>query len=355
MYNTNLKIVDPILYWYNNEKRYLPFRLTKNPYKIWLSEIMLQQTQVKIAIPYYKRWLKYFPNIKSVAKTDLNSLLKLWEGLGYYNRCRNFYRAAKIVENKFGGVIPDDWENFISLPGVGEYTSAAVLSIAFNKPYSVLDGNVKRVMCRILGIKNFTINNKVRIKKNLNKMIPKDRPGDFNQSLMELGALVCTPKNPSCAVCPIKSFCMAYKKGNPQNFPEPIINKKPPHYVVVAGLIWRKNRFYIQKRKNTNMLPGLWEFPGGKVKNTETLKEALNREIKEECGISPLIKNKIAAIEHSYSHYTITLHLYHCKEKNKIKKQIDTKWITPSEIDEIPFPKANHKLFSILHEKNWNN
>ena len=173
-------IVKPILSWYQSEKRILPFRGIDDPYKIWLSEIMLQQTQVKTVVPYYNRWVKRYPSIKSVALADRGAVLKMWEGLGYYTRCRNFHTAAKIVVKRFNGIIPNDWKIFSSLPGVGDYTAAAVLSIAFNKPYAVMDGNAKRVMSRILGIKNLTSWNLSRINKTLSNIIPEHTPGNFN-------------------------------------------------------------------------------------------------------------------------------------------------------------------------------
>ena len=181
-----IAITRKLLLWYSKNKRLLPFRKTNDPYKIWLSEVMLQQTKMKTVIPYYKRWLKRYPTLQSAAEARTDSLLKLWEGLGYYQRCRNYHRALKIVVNNYKGKIPSSYNHFIDLPGVGDYTAGAVLSIAFNKPIPAIDGNVKRVMSRILGIKNLTLYNKRRIKKTIYKFIPTGNPGDFNQALMEL-------------------------------------------------------------------------------------------------------------------------------------------------------------------------
>ena len=344
-----------ILNWYNKEKRNLPFRRTNDPYKIWLSEVMLQQTKVNTAIPYYNKWIKRYPSVLSVGNAKLSSLMKIWEGLGYYSRCRNFHKACKIILQHFHGVIPSDFKTLLSLPGVGEYTASAVLSIAFNKPYPVIDVNVKRVLFRLFGLKNFTRYNQARIKNLLNKIIPEQFPGDFNQGLMELGALICTPRKPQCELCPIKLKCIAFNSGDPDQYPIKKARKKVPHHEIVAGIIWRDNRFYIQKRNHNKMLGGLWEFPGGRVEPKESLKKALQRELKKECGICTNIKNKIGTVEHSYSHFSISLHLFQCEEsRKKIKNRRNIKWIKPEEIGSFPFPKANHKLFGILDDKGWN-
>ena len=354
MYNTTYILPDKLIEWYYDNKRPLPFRSTNNPYKIWLSEVMLQQTQIKTVIPYYNRWLRHYPTLQSVSNERIEPLLKLWEGLGYYQRCRNFHNALQIVDQKFNGKIPEEFNHFIALPGVGVYTAGAVLSIAFNQAIPAIDGNVVRVMSRVLGIKNLTNRNKHRIKNKINNLIPFLSPGDFNQALMELGALLCTPKKPICNKCPISKICKAYKVASPELYPLPKKKKRNPHFIIVTAIIWRNNTFYIQKRNESSMLGGLWEFPGGKVENGESLKGALKREIEEECGITPTIKNKLGCIEHSYSHFSISLHCFHCIEKDKkINFSHNTAWITNEQIGLYPFPKANHKLFSLINHQGW--
>ena len=241
-----IKFTNQLLHWYKNNKRTLPFRNTKDPYKIWVSEVMLQQPQIKTGIPYFNRWVKEYPTSKSAADASLDKLLKLWEGLGYYRRCRNFHKALKIVEQKYEGEIPNNFDEFLTLPGVGEYTAGAVLSIAYQKCIPAIDGNVKRVMARILGIRNLTIKNQKRLKSNVQKLIPTTNPGNFNQALMELGALICTPINPSCEICPLSNYCKAYKYKEPALYPLKKKKKSKPHYIVVAGIIWRDDKFFIQ-------------------------------------------------------------------------------------------------------------
>ena len=344
-----------LLRWYDNNKRDLPIRLTKDPYKIWISEIMLQQTQMKTAIPYYIRWIDKFPTLESVAKAKSDRILKLWEGLGYYRRCLNFHKASKIVIDKYDGRIPSDYESFKALPGVGEYTVGAVLSIAFGVALPAIDGNVNRVMSRFNGIKNLTKRNKDILYNCIVSLFNKSDPGDINQALMEIGALLCVPKNPLCNKCPLSNNCKAFKNGNPELYPTKIKRLPKPHFTVVTAIIWRKEKFYIQKRSEKKMLGGLWEFPGGKVEKGESLKNALIREIEEECHFTPNIIKKATSIVHAYSHFSITMHCYHCREKEKkILDQSSSNWITVNEIPKYSFPKANHKIFNFMNKNDWN-
>ena len=340
--------------WYAKSKRSLPFRNTKDPYKIWLSEVMLQQTKVKTAIPYYESWVKKFPSLESVSLSNLDSLLKLWEGLGYYRRCNNFHKATKLVVSDFNSKIPKEKSQFMSLPGVGDYTASAVLSIAFKKPYPVLDGNVKRVISRIIGIKKLTNYNIKRIKKFLNKVICKKNPGDFNQGLMEIGALICKPYKPICIKCPITNFCYASKRISPDAYPLKVKNKPKPHFNVVIGIIWRNDKFYIQKRKTDQMLGGLWEFPGGIVKQGQDPELVLKQKIYKECGVYVRIFKKVGFIDHAFSHFTLRLNGYFCKEqKHFLDKNESRKWILKKNIKYYSFPRANHKLFNQLELNNW--
>ena len=351
----HINIAQKRLYlWYSKNKRLLPFRNSKEPYKIWLAEIMLQQTQMATVIPYYNRWINHFPNLKNVAEARLSDLLKLWEGLGYYARCRNFHKAAIIINRDHNGKIPEDWKTFRSLPGVGDYTAAAVLSISYSLPYIVIDGNVKRVMARVLGRKKLSNSNMTMIINRLNNWIDKENPGDFNQAMMELGAILCKPKRPNCTVCPLQTVCKAAAVGDPARYPSKIKKAIRPHYITVGGLIWRKNRFYVQKRNEGSMLGGLWEFPGGKVRKDESLEVALKTRIKEEFGLTPVILKKIGSVHHSYSHFSITFHGYHCKENGKhLKSKSKYKWIIPQEINTLAFPTASHKIFNLITEQGW--
>ena len=354
MISANKNFTQKVISWYIKNKRPLPFRKSKDPYKIWLSEIMLQQTQVKTVLPYYKKWIKKFPTLKTVSLSNIDSLLKIWEGLGYYRRCINFHKASKIVIDNYNGIIPDKKKEFLALPGVGEYTASAVLSIAFSKPYPVLDGNVKRVISRILGIKKLSKFNIRKINKFLERSICKSRPGEFNQGLMEIGALICRPINPKCDECPLSEYCYALRMGYPGNFPAKSIKKSRPKYDVVVAIIWRDNKFYIQKRETHKMLGGLWEFPGGIVNEGENPKIVLRHKVFKECGTDIKIIKKVGIVHHAFSHFTIRLCGYFCIEKKlPIKESTNRMWIYKKNIKDYTFPKANHKLFMQLKTKNW--
>ena len=344
-----------LINWYQNNKRALPFRLTSDPYKIWISEIMLQQTRMNTVIPFYERWVYKLPTIESASKSKIEDLLKLWEGLGYYRRCINFHKASKIVVQKYEGVIPSNYESFKTLPGVGDYTAGAVLSISFGIPIPAIDGNVKRVMARLYGFKNLTRYNETFIHKVILTILKQINPSDFNQGLMELGALICTPESPKCFKCPISKNCKGYQSKKPTNYPKRKVKKIVPHFNVVTAMIWRGDTFYIQQRSEGKMLGGLWEFPGGKVDNGETLELALLRELKEECNFKAKIQKKVTSIEHRYSHFSITMHCYYCEEKDdKIFSIKESNWIKKNQISEYSFPKANHKIFNFLNKHDWN-
>ena len=348
-----MTLSEALLKWFDISKRKLPFRDINNPYKIWVSEIMLQQTKVNTMIPYYNNWITKFPNISSVAKSTQDEVLKYWEGLGYYSRCRNFYNAAKIVREKFNSIVPNNWSDFRALPGVGDYTSGAVLSIAFNKPYIALDGNVKRVMARLTGKLHMTKYNINLIKSKLYKLMDYKRPGDFNQALMELGACVCLPKSPLCLKCPINSYCKAYKSGNPLDYPKKIIKNKVPTYIYVGGIIKGDNQFLIQKRPSDKMLGGLWEVPNVKITNRKDAYEHFQNYIFEKYGILVSAMNNIGIVNHAYSHFKIQMIVIFC-QMNKSQKQLDyniknIKWINISEIECYPFHKINHKIFLKLN------
>jgi A/G-specific adenine glycosylase len=340
-----------ILSWFRSEKRDLPFRNTNDPYKIWISEVMLQQTKVVTAVPYYLKWIKQYPTIHCVSKEKLINLLKLWEGLGYYSRCRNFHKASKIILNKFNGSIPSDWESFNSLPGVGTYTASAVLSIAFGKRYVAIDGNVKRVIFRILGLKNPTPYNNKRVKKTLEKFIPHKTPGDFNQSMMELGALICFPKNPKCNICPVNHMCYAFKYKKPEDYPKRKQKTKVPEIQFIAGVLKYNNKFLIMKRKENSMLGGLWEIPNFKFLGEKDLKKLCRKKIKNLLGLRIKKFRLTGTISHKYSHFTANVTVLNCNLTSfKNFNDENFQWISLDEIRYYPFSKINHKIFKMITE-----
>ncbi len=316
---------------------------------------MLQQTQVDTVIPYYQRWLGKFPTLKSVAETSIDELLKIWEGLGYYRRCHHFHQAAKEIFFNYKGSIPRQWSSFRSLPGVGEYTASAVLSIAFNLPLVAIDGNVRRVGARLLQKRNLTPRNRRVVRNKLQQWLDHEQPGDFNQALMDLGNLVCRPNQAHCHVCPLTKYCRAYRTGKPESYPRVIRRKPIPHYQVVAGIIWHENRLLIQRRPDNGLLGGLWEFPGGKIQVGETKQVALLREVREECQAEVKIVREIGSARHAYKHFRITFTLFHCRlqDADGVPNGATRRWITPTEVPHYAFPKVNHKLFSLLDQQGW--
>ena len=332
----------------------MPWRNESDVYKIWLSEIMLQQTKIETAIPYYKCWIKRFPTLFDVASATEDEVLKYWEGLGYYARVRNFRNACKDVVKNYRGVIPNN-KDFIRLKGVGDYIDAAVRSIAYKIPLPVIDGNVKRVISRILMLKKIPDKCINQIRAFLYMQISKSRPGDFNQGLMDLGRLICKPQNPLCSKCPISKNCLAFVNNSVNKYPIKKKKVKIPHYIFGAGLIWKNNELLISKRNSDSMLGGLWEFPGGKKDSSESIENCIKRKIKKKLNIAITIHKKLKSVKHSYSHFQMTLYAYHCKYKGGSPKAIECanfKWISPEEINSLAFHKANHKLFNQIPAKN---
>ncbi len=313
---------------------------------------MLQQTQVETVIPYYSRWLEVCPTLKDAAKLDLGQALKLWEGLGYYSRCRNFHRATHEVITKYNGEIPSDWDQFRSLPGVGEYTANAVLSIAFNKPYPAIDGNIKRVSARILGLKNLTKHNVSRISNSLSAWMDQERPGDFNQALMDLGSGICSPKNPKCDYCPLRDFCKAYSSGVPEKYPAKKASRRIPHIHVLAGLVWHNDKFLILKRSESKMLGGLWEFPSKKVESGENQVKALELLILDQTGLKVICENRLGSVKHVFSHFSMTFTVFQCSTTSPedLKTNSPVRWIKLKEAEQYPFPRVNQKIFELLKQ-----
>jgi len=349
------KFSHQLLEWYFSRKRKMPWRGETDVYKIWLSEVMLQQTQVETVKPYYLRWLKKFPNTESVARATEEEVLKLWEGLGYYARARNFKYACEWIQKENNGEIPKESVAFRQLKGVGDYIHAAVRSIAFNEALPAIDGNVKRVISRILQIKTPPSKALHIISQYLLDVISHESPGDFNQAIMDLGSTICKPKNPKCNECNINNFCLAFENKTMENYPLSEKKRAIPHHKIAVGIIWKENKILISKRHSNMMLGGLWEFPGGKIKEHETPENCVKREIKEELDIRVSVGNKIQTIKHAYTHFTIELTAYHCQYERGEPKNVDCadfKWINKNEIRSLPFPKANHKIFNKIPENN---
>jgi A/G-specific adenine glycosylase len=343
-----------ILKWYRKNARDLPWRHTKDPYAIWVSEIMLQQTRVEAVIPYFQRWMNAFSTLQALAEAEEDQVLKLWEGLGYYNRARNLQAAANIVMETYQGALPMEKKALQNLPGIGPYTAGAILSIAFNLPAPILDGNLKRVFTRL-----FNVNTPIQTAETEKKLweiaellLPESNPGDFNQALMEVGALICLPKNPDCDHCPLADDCLANQLDLQETLPVRKGKSPVPHLQVTAAIIPREIKILLAKRPPGGLLGGMWEFPGGKQKPNETLNETLSREIMEELNLEVEIGDLLGTFHHAYTHYKVTLHAFYCRmvsEDLKLNYHTESAWVEPQDLESYPMGKIDRMIANQLN------
>lgn len=346
-----------LLDWYEAVKRDMPWRDTDDPYRIWVSEVMLQQTRVDQARPYFERFVEAFPTVHALAEAERDKVLLLWEGLGYYSRARYLHEAAQRVVNAFGGRVPDTYDAIRELPGVGPYTAAAVLSIAYDKPHAVLDGNVIRVLSRVFAVEGNVKSAPVkrRLQAAADALIDPERPGAFNQAMMELGATICTPRAPSCGDCPVQPACQAAADGNPEDYPVTPDKKPVPHYDIAVGLVFDGDgRLLIQRRPDDGLLGGLWEFPGGKQEEGEELSATCQRELREELGIEVDVQDHFYTLSHAYSHFKITMHAFRCRITDGTPSpELDQplRWVPVDALDDYAFPRANRRLIEELERR----
>jgi len=347
--------VNHLLTWFDAAAADLPWRDPHpDPYAVWLSEVMLQQTQVETVIPYFRRFLDAYPTVRALADAPLDDILKQWEGLGYYSRARNLYRAAQVVAYEQDGRFPDTAESLLKLPGVGRYTAGAIASIAFNRQAALVDGNVYRVFARLMDYSGdiTTPAAQAQMWAWADDWIPPDRPGDYNQALMELGRTVCTPKSPDCSHCPIRAFCRAADAGTQSERPVKKKAGQKPHYQVAAGVIrGDDNRLLIAQRPLEGLLGGLWEFPGGKQEAGETLPECVQRELMEELGIEVEVEAELCVVKHAFTHFSITLHALACRHIGGQPQAIQARawaWVTEEELDAYSFGKADREVIKWL-------
>lgn len=351
-----------LLHWFTQSATDLPWRQEANAYAVWLSEIMLQQTQIETVLPYYKRFLEKYPLIYDLADAPIDDVLKLWEGLGYYSRARNLHKTAQHIVTLYGGEFPQTVDELLKLPGIGPYTAGAIASIAFGVSAPVLDGNVIRVFTRLLDIdedvtQTATKNKLWNIAEN---WVPGERAGDYNQALMELGQKICRPTNPACQDCPIQSYCKAYANGTQNERPVKRKKAPTPHVDVTAGIIRdAQGHLLIAQRPMDGLLGGLWEFPGGKVEAGETFPDCLKRELREELAIEVEVGELFVAVNHAFTHFKITLHTFECRYLGAIPPytepqalQVQTwRWVTQAELEQFSFGKADRQVIQAIHQR----
>lgn len=339
--------------WFDRNRRDLPWREGSNPWHIWLSEVILQQTRVDQGLPYFLRFVEQYPTVRDLANAELDDVLRLWEGLGYYSRGRNLHKAARHVMEHRDGKLPTSFEEWLALPGVGPYTASAISSIAHGEAKAVVDGNVIRVLTRLHAFEEAvgTSAAKRQIQTWADDFLDVAHPGRHNEAVMELGALMCLPSTPRCDECPVQSGCEAYRLDRQTDFPVKKKKKPVPHYDIAVGVVRdRDARIFIQQREAESMLGGLWEFPGGKVEEGETAEDACRREVAEETGMDVEVVGPITTIKHAYSHFRITMHAFDCALLSA-KSAGDNQpyaWIAREEFAEYAFPRANRKLLDLL-------
>jgi len=345
------KIQTRLLRWFNKNGRNLLWRKTTDPYAIWVSEIMLQQTQVSTVIPYYQKFLKSFPTVGRLAKADLSEVLKAWEGLGYYSRARNLHRASQIVSDRFRGIIPNDLKDLVSLPGIGRSTAGAILSFAFHKDAPILDGNAKRVISRLFAVSHNPARGKTEdlLWKLSEALVPEGLSNPFNQALMDLGSILCTVKEPDCANCPLRNACKARASGKPENYPSKRIRKTIPHVESVSAVIERNGKVLLRQRPPSGLLGGLWEFPNWKIKEKQRLRLGmrLRNHIKKDTGITSDVKELIGTFRQTFSHFKLTLHVYHCQAMNGKGKG---KRVPIRDLHLLPMPRIHRRIANLISE-----
>jgi A/G-specific adenine glycosylase len=338
-----------LIAWYRAHHRRLPWRESTDPYKIWISEVMLQQTTVGAVLPYFERWMRLFPDLPSLARAPLQKILRAWQGLGYYQRARNLHRAARILVRRHGGRIPNDEQTLGGLPGFGPYTTAAVLSLAFGQPLPVIEANARRVLMRVVGLTGEASARHDRaLREYLQGVFPDKTPGLFNQAIMELGALVCRSRSPQCLLCPVPAYCRAAREGNQEATPRP--RKRTTQRIeAVVAVIEHEGRFLIQKRPAPGLFAGLWEFPGGKIQQGESLEEALHREVREEVGAHVRNIRFLTTVNHAYTKFRVTLHVFLAELKKALPRSgPDRRWVTLSNIRRYPMPSGSVQIVNVL-------
>jgi A/G-specific adenine glycosylase len=304
---------------------------------------------VGIVIPYYQKFLKSFPTVHHLAKANLSKILKVWEGLGYYSRARNLHRASKIIVNHFQGKIPNNLRDLLSLPGIGRSSAGAILSFAYDKEAAILDGNAKRVLSRVFAVSGNPVGGKTEgLLWGISEfLIPKGRSNPFNQALMDLGSMLCTPKDPQCPHCPLRNLCRGYLSGKPESYPPRTIKKTIPHITAISAVIQRDGKVLLNRRPPKGLLGGLWEFPNWKIKTKKNLKRQLRENVKEGFELKVKVKSLLGTFQQTYSHFKLTLHFYQCQSSNPNKNK-NGKWILIKNLDQLAMPRIHRRIAEMI-------
>lgn len=363
------KLRQQLLGWWELQGRHtIPWKLTADgrrpadgepldPYPVLVAEVMLQQTQLQVVLPYWQRWMEALPSLSALAAAEEHDVLMLWQGLGYYARARRLHQAAQLLASGSDGPLawPRSLEGWQALPGLGRSTAASIVSSAFDQPEAILDGNVKRVLARLTASPRPPARELARFWQRSELLLDPRRPRAFNQALMDLGATVCTPRNPRCGDCPWRGRCSAYAAGDPARFPVKEASRAVPFQVIGVGVVLDgEGRVLIDQRLNEGLLGGLWEFPGGKQEEGEAITATIERELAEELAIAVEVGEELIVVEHAYSHKRLRFVVHICRwiagEPQPLASQ-QVRWVAPAELDAYPFPAANARIIAALRER----
>jgi A/G-specific adenine glycosylase len=346
-----------LLKWYAHQRRALPWRESTDPYRVWVAEIMLQQTQVQTVLPYYARWLERFPTLQALAAAPQAAVLAAWEGLGYYSRARNLHRAAQQVVAHQAGQLPRTPAELLALPGIGRYTAGAIASIAFGADAAVLDGNVKRVLARVFDITEDvkSPSGEKRLWALAESLIPSGQAGDYNQALMDLGATICTPRAPACLLCPVRELCAAFRLG--VQLERPVMPARPavPLRTYAAGVVRKGNRILITQRAVEGLLGGLWAFPavacesnasktGQRGQANKPWSTCLRKGLKSLWGLDVKVGGARETLLHGFTHFRLALHVYECSWRSGRLHPGAGRWVRIAELANYPMGKADRRI-----------
>ena len=353
-----------LLNWWSDHGRHdIPWKRTSSgdrpapdqpldPYPIWIAEVMLQQTQLAVVLPYWHRWMAMFPTVEALAAASLEQVRLLWQGLGYYSRARRLHQAAQQIS---GRSWPGDLEEWMALPGIGRTTAGSILSSAFNAPVPILDGNVRRVLARLRAHDRPPARDQALFWQWSHALLDPQRPRDFNQALMDLGATLCTPRQPLCDACPWQRHCAAYAAGEPSRWPVSEERKPVPFQVIGVGVVLNADgEVLIDQRLEEGLLGGLWEFPGGKQEPGETIEACITRELQEELAIEVTVGQELISVDHAYSHKRLRFVVHVCRwlsgEPKPLASQ-QVRWVLPDDLGNYAFPAANAKIIAALRAR----
>jgi len=347
------RLASDLLAWYAQNRRDLPWRRTRDPYAIWISEVMLQQTRVEAVVPYYERWLRRFPTVRRLATANEGEVLAAWEGLGYYRRALQLRRTARVIDKDHRGTLPASAERLKELPGIGPYTAAAIAAFAFGQDEIALDGNLRRVLSRLtdLEIDPRSEEGEARIHRWASRHLPGGQASDFNQALMDLGAQVCLPRKPRCSLCPVRSRCRARLRGVQDLRPVRARSKPVPQRIATAGVVRRGGRVLIGRRPEGSLLGGLWEFPGGKCRSRESAGACLRRELREELGVEVQVGEALGVYRHAYTHFQVTVHAFDCRLRRGrpvAREHTAIRWVHPASLGRYPMGNVARRIANVI-------